>query len=285
MGENPAMSDPDLAKSRQALATMEHLVVQDIFLTETARLADVVLPATAMVEKDGTFTNTNRQVQMAHKVVEPPGDAKPDWWITTEIANRLGLDWDYSGPADIYEEMRALMPSHAGITWKRLKKEHAVTYPCANVNEPGREILFAGGFPTPSGRAKLVAVDYAPPQEVADADFPFILITGRMLEHWHTGVITRHAEILSNLEPSAVASLNPVALSRLGLKAGEMVKVTSRRGEITLAARADQRVPEDVVFVPFCFTEAPANLLTSSRLDPFGKIPEFKYSAVRVEKA
>ncbi len=284
MGENPAMSDPDAGHARAALAKLDHLVVQDIFLTETAHFADVVLPASAMPEKTGTFTNSNRQVQLARQVVEPPGEARQDWWIIREIANRMGLDWRYDGPEDVFAEMRGVMDSIKGISWRRLERESVVTYPCAEEDQPGKEILFGDGFPTKNGKALLVPVDVEPPGELPDDDYPVILTTGRMLEHWHTGAMTRHAGVLSELEPEAVASLHPGELAKMALAPGDAVRVTSRRGSITLKTRADRDVPEGMVFIPFCFVEAAANLLTSPKLDPFGKIPEFKFSAVRLEK-
>ncbi|MBL6933001.1 MAG: formate dehydrogenase subunit alpha [Rhodospirillales bacterium] len=285
MGENPAMSDPDVSHARAALAALEHLVVQDIFLTETAHFADVVLPATAFPEKSGTFTNSNRQVQMARQVIDAPGDARQDWWILQELANRIGLHWTYKGPQDVYAEMRQTMASIKGITWQRLEEEDCVTYPCASEDEEGKAILFGDGFPTKSGRGKLVPAHVQPPNEVPDEEFPIVLTTGRMLEHWHTGAMTRHATVLSAIEPEAVVSLHPKAIENLGIETGEHVSVTSRRGSITLKTRADRDVPESMAFIPFCFTEAAANLLTNSELDPYGKIPEFKFAAVRVEKA
>jgi len=285
MGENPAMSDPDAGHARAALAKLEHLVVQDIFLTETAHYADVVLPASAFPEKSGTFTNSNRQVQMARQVIDPPGDARQDWWIIQEIARRLGLDWNYNGPADIYAEMRSLMDSIKGISWERLENEGCVTYPCANEDEPGKPVLFGEGFPTASGKGKLVPADVVPPDELPDEDYPFVLTTGRMLEHWHTGAMTRRAGVLSALEPEAVASLNPRTLERMDCLPGDRITVSSRRGTVTLKARADRDVPDGMTFIPFCFMEAAANLLTNPKLDPYGKIPELKYCAVRVEKA
>ncbi len=284
MGENPAMSDPDVSHVRAALAKLDHLVVQDIFLTETAHFADVVLPASAMPEKNGTFTNSNRQVQLGRAVIEPPGEARQDWWIIQEIANRMGLGWTYKGPEDIYGEMQQVMDSIKGISWQRLEREDCVTYPCASESEPGKAVLFAGGFPTPSGRGKLVPAAVEPPDELPDDAYPIILTTGRMLEHWHTGAMTRHAGILSAIEPVAVASLHPRQLKSLDMEAGDTVRVSSRRGTVELMARADRDVPEGMVFIPFCFVEAAANLLTNPKLDAYGKIPEFKFAAVRLEK-
>ncbi len=285
MGENPAMSDPDQNHTREALSRLEHLVVQDLFLTETAAFADVVLPATAFPEKDGTFTNTDRRVQMGRKAVDPPGDARPDWWIVQEIARRMGLDWNYAGPADVFAEMRLVMPSLNGITWERLEREGAVTYPCDDEESEGRSVIFGDGFPTASGRGKLVPCEILPPDETPDDDYPLVLTTGRVLEHWHTGAMTRRAGVLDALEPEPHAHVSPEDLTRRGLRPGDLVRLSTRRGEIELAARADAAMPEGVVFVPFCYVEAPANMLTNPALDPFGKIPELKFAAVRLEPA
>ena len=285
MGENPAMSDPDVSHAREALAKLDHLVVQDIFLTETAAFADVVLPASAWPEKDGTVTNTNRQVQMGRTALPLPGDARQDWWLIQEIAHRLGLSWDYSGPAEVFEEMRGCMDSIKGISWERLQRESAVTYPCDHEDQPGREIMFGEGYPTASGRGKFVPAGIVPPDEVPDEEYPMILTTGRLLEHWHTGAITRRASILDTLEPEAVASLSTQDLRQLGVAPGEFLSVRTRRGQIRIKARADNAVSPGTVFIPFAFVEAAANLLTNAALDPFGKIPEFKYCAAHVEKA
>jgi len=285
LGENPAMSDPDQAHARAALAKLEHLVVQDIFLTETAWQADVVLPASAHAEKTGTFTNTNRQVQLAREVVPSPGDARQDWWITQEIARRIGLNWNYAHPRDVFAEMTEIMPSLANITWDRLEREDAVTYPCDAPDKPGNEIMFATGFPTASGRGRIVPTDLTPPDELPDDDYPMILTTGRMLEHWHTGAMTRRAGNLNDLEPEAIACLSPRDIGRMGLSPGEFIRVSTRRGAITLRVRLDRDVAEGMVFIPFCYTEAAANMLTNPQLDPFGKIPEFKFCAARIEPA
>jgi formate dehydrogenase major subunit len=285
MGENPAMSDPDAHHARAALAKLEHLVVQDIFLTETAFHADVVLPASAWPEKDGTVTNTNRQVQIGRKALELPGDTRQDWWIIQEIARRMGLDWNYKGPSDVFAEMATVMPSLNNITWERLEREDACTYPCDASDQPGHDIVFGDGFPTASGRAKLVPADVLPPDEQPDAEFPMVLTTGRQLEHWHTGAITRRARVLDEIEPEAVASLSSIDLRRLGISPGDPIRVVTRRGAIELKSRMDSAIPEGCVFVPFCYAEAAANMLTNPALDPVGKIPEFKFCAARVEKA
>ena len=283
MGENPAMSDPDVAHARAALAHLEHLVVQDIFLTETAWHADVVLPASAHAEKWGTYTNTNRQVQIGRPVLNPPGEARQDWELIQEIAQRIGLDWNYRDVSEVFTEMASVMPSLKNITWERLLREDAVTYPCDAPDKPGNEIIFATSFPTATGRARIVPADLLPPDELPDDEYPLVLTTGRLLEHWHTGAMTRRASKLDALEPEAIAGLNPKEMNRLGIRPGEFIKVSTRRGQVVLKARADRDVAEGMVFIPFCFTEAAANLLTNPQLDPFGKIPEFKFCAARVE--
>ena len=285
MGENPAMSDPDVEHARQALAKLEHLVVQDIFLTETAKYADVVLPASAWPEKNGTVTNTNRQVQLGRQALPMPGQAREDWSIVADLARSLGLNWSYAHPRDVFAEMRMAMPSLRGITWERLEREHSVTYPCDSEEEPGYEIVFGDGFPTATGRGRLVPASIIPPAEEPDAAYPMVLTTGRQLEHWHTGAMTRRASVLDDLEPEAVACLAPADLRRIGVAAGGKIRVSTRRGVIELKARADHGVPPGMIFIPFCYAEAAANILTNAQLDPFGKIPEFKFAAARVEPA
>jgi len=284
MGENPAMSDPDLEHARAAMAKLEHLVVQDIFLTETAYLADVVLPATAWPEKDGTVTNTDRMVQLGRKALDAPGEARADLWIIQELARRLGLAWDYAGPKDVWNEMRGCMDSIRGITWERLERDSSVTYPCENEGDPGQPVVFQTHFPTATGRGRFVPADLIRADERPDKNYPMVLITGRQLEHWHTGAMTRRAGVLDALEPEPVASLHPLDLAQLKVQPGEVVTVASRRGSIALYARADEGTPRGAVFIPFAFQEAAANLLTNPVLDPFGKIPEFKYCAVKVAK-
>ncbi len=284
MGENPAMSDPDVQHAREAICELEHLVVQDIFLTETAWHADVVLPASAHAEKWGTFTNTDRRVQIARPVVSPPGEARQDWELIQELARRVGLPWNYGQVSEVFAEMTHVMPSLDNITWERLLEEGAVTYPCDAPDKPGNEIIFATSFPTKSGRAKLVPASLLAPDEMPDDDYPMVLTTGRVLEHWHTGSMTRRASKLDDLEPEAFASLHPGELERLGLAAGDLVEVSTRRGTVQLKSRADRDVPEGMVFIAFCYAEAAANLLTNPKLDPMGKIPEFKYCAAKVER-
>ena len=285
LGENPAMSDPDVDHARAALARLEHLVVQDIFLTETANFADVILPASAFAEKTGTVTNTNRQVQMGRPAVAPPGAAREDWRITVDLARRLGLDWDYKHPSEVFAEMKQVMPSLDNITWDRLSRENAVTYPSLSPEDPGQAIVFGDGFPRAEGRARFAPAAVVAPDEVPDAEFPMILTTGRQLEHWHTGSMTRRARVLDAVEPEANCSMHPATLRKIGVEPGGMVRLTTRRGSIRLMARADRAVSPEMVFVPFAFVEAAANVLTNPALDPYGKIPEFKFAAVRVEKA
>ncbi len=285
MGENPAMSDPNVSHARAALAKLEHLVVQDIFLTETAGYADVVLPASAWPEKDGTVTNSNRQVQMGRHALQPPGLARQDLWIIEQIARRLGLDWQYGGPEAVFEEMRASMASIQGMSWQRLLAEDAITYPCATPEDPGQAVMFGDGFPTKDGRGLFVPCDITNPDELPDQEYPLVLLTGRLLEHWHTGAITRRAPVLDQLEPEAMAHLAPDTLDRFGVAPGERIRVESRRGVIELTARADNGVQPGTVFIPFCFAEAAVNLLTNAALDPDGKIPEVKYCAIKMSPA
>ena len=287
MGENPAMSDPDLNHARHALASLQHLVVQDIFLTETAWLADVVLPASAWPEKTGTVTNTDRMVQLGRRALSPPGEARPDLWIIQELARRIGLQWRYPGEdcgvAAVYEEMRqAMHAAISGVSWERLQRESSVTYPCLSEDDPGQPIVFTERFPTADGRVRLVPADIIPANERPDADYPFVLITGRQLEHWHTGSMTRRATVLDAIEPMATASMGGADLDALGLAPGDVITVRSRRGEVAIHVRRDDGTPRGAVFIPFAYYEAAANQLTNAALDPFGKIPEFKYCAVQI---
>jgi formate dehydrogenase major subunit len=284
MGENPAMSDPDVDHARAALCALDHLVVQDIFLTETAYLADVVLAATAWPEKVGTVTNTDRMVQLGRKAIEPPGAAREDFWIINELARRIGVDWYFNHPSEAFNEMRTCMDSIAGITWDRLESESSVTYPCVKEGDPGDPVVFIENFPTLSGRGKFVPADLISAAERPNDEYPMVLITGRQLEHWHTGSMTRRASTLDYIEPEPVASVHPLDLEGLKITPGSTLTIESRRGSISLYARADDGMPRGSVFVPFCYYEAAANMLTNPVLDPFGKIPEFKYCAVKVSK-
>lgn len=285
MGENPAMSDPNLSHARKALSALKHLVVQDIFMTETAHYADVILPASAFPEKTGTFTNTDRRVQLGRQAINPPGEARQDLDIILSMADRLGLNWNYREPSDVFNEMRQAMPSIAGITWDRLEAESSVTYPCNQEGDPGEPVIFRDQFPRAGGKAALVPATFSQADELPDEDYPCILITGRQLEHWHTGAMTRRASVLNYLEPQAVAMLHPDHLKQLGLQTGQSIRLRSRRGAVITQTRSDSGLNPGQVFLPFCYYEAAANLLTNEALDPDGKIPEFKFCAVQVEPA
>ncbi|WP_210410539.1 formate dehydrogenase subunit alpha [Oceanicola sp. D3] len=284
-GENPAMSDPDQHHARAALASLEHLVVQDIFFTETAWHADVILPASSQAEKLGTYTNSNRQVQLGRPVLPPPGEARQDWELIRDVANGIGCGWTYTDVPEVYAEMAALMPSLANISWERIEREGSVTYPAAAEDEPGQEVIFTEGFPTEDGRARIVPTDLVPPDELPDDEFPLVLTTGRLLEHWHTGAMTRTSHALNAQEPEPVVSMHPRDIGRMGFERGQQVTVETRRGDITLTLRADRDVTQGMLFIPFCFRDAPANFLTNPSLDPFGKIPEFKFAAARIRAA
>ena len=285
MGENPAMSDPDLAHAREGLARLEFLAVQDIFPTETAYLADVILPASAHAEKTGTFTNTDRMVQLGRAALAPPGEARQDLAIIVDVAKRFGLDWHYAHAREVFAEMRACMPSLSGISWERLEREGGVTYPCSGDDDPGEAVVFSDHFPTEDGRARFVPVSLHYAAERPDDEFPFVLITGRELEHWHTGSMTRRAQALDAIEPVPTVSMHPADLAKVGLQPGDRVVVSSRRGDIHLAARSDPGIAPGNVFIPFAYAEAAANVLTNPALDPAAKIPELKYCAVRVNRA
>ena len=287
IGENPALSEADQTRAERLLVGLDHLVVQDIFMTETAWLADVVLPASAWPEKTGTVSNTDRMVQLGRRALELPGEARLDLWIVQQMARRLGLDWRYDGDdagvAAVYEEMRlAMHEAIGGIGWSRLQKEGSVTYPCRDDADPGQPIVFIDRFATADGRLRLVPADIVPAAERPDATFPFVLITGRQLEHWHTGSMSRRARVLDALEPMATASLHGDDLHALGLAPGDVATVRSRRGEVCLHVRRDDGTPRGAVFIPFVYAEAAANLMTHAALDPVAKIPEFKYCAVAV---
>ncbi|MFD1157961.1 formate dehydrogenase subunit alpha [Roseovarius aestuarii] len=284
LGENPAMSDPDVEHARDALAKLDHLVVQDIFITETANYADVILPASALYEKSGTVSNTNRQVQMLRPAVPPPGEAKEDWLIEVELAKRCGLNWTYTHPSEVFAEMAINMRSLDNITWERLENT-AVTYPSLSPEDPGQAVVFGDGFPRPEGRARFTPASVIAPDDPPDAEYPMVLTTGRQLEHWHTGSMTRRATVLDAVEPEANCSMHPSTLRKLGVEPGDHVRLTTKRGSIEIMARADRAIAPDMVFLPFAYVEAAANILTNPAVDPYGKIPEFKFSAVKVEAA
>ncbi len=280
MGENPFLSDPNTNKVKKALAAMEFLVIQDIFLTQTARYADVVLPATAFPEKTGTYTNTDRRVQLGRMALEPPGQARTDWEVVAEMGRRMGYPMEYGSVEEVFEEIRSVTPSMAGITYERLRREGGINWPCPDEDHPGSPTLFQDEFP--SGKGKLVACEWKPAYEVEDEEYPFVLNTGRMLEHWHTGSMTRRSRALDAMQPEAILEMHPDDLEAVGAKPGGFVRASSRRGEIRIKAIGTMHTPRGTVFVPFHFEEAAANLLTIDALDPIGKIPEFKYCAVRV---
>ena len=285
MGENPAMSDPNLNHARAALAALDHLVVQDMFLTETAAFADVILPTSGWAEKDGTISNTDRRVQLGQAAVPLPGEARQDLWIIRDIGKGIGIDWDYQHVSEVYEEMRGAMPSINGISWDRLQQQSSVTYPCKDAEDPGQGVVFVDDFPTTNGKARLVAAKSILADEQPDQEYPLILITGRQLEHWHTGSMTRRTQVLDALEPVPVVYVNQQDLQSMGIEAGSEIIARSRRGELRAFARPDGALKKGEVFIPFCYHEAAANLLTNEALDPFGKIPEFKYCAIRLEAA
>jgi predicted molibdopterin-dependent oxidoreductase YjgC len=282
IGENPVLSDPDSQHVREALSRLDFLVAQDIFLSETARLADVVLPAASFAEKNGTFTNTERRVQMVRKVIEPVGDSRPDWWIVCQVAKKLGArGFDYGGPSEIMEEIRSLTPSYGGISYERLEKG-GIQWPCPSDDHPGTPILHTDIFAR--GKGKFVPLKYIPAGESPDAQYPLILTTGRSLYHFHTGTMTRKVSALNTLEPEGTLQISPQDASRMGITDGDKVKVSSRRGEVVSRARITEALPAGLVFMTFHFAESAANILTNPKLDPVSKIPEFKVAAVRVEK-
>ena len=283
LGENPFLSDPNINKVRKALSALDFLVVQDIFLTETAEFADVILPATSYLEKDGSYTNTDRRVQLGRKVLDPPGQARADWEIEQDIARRLGLDWDYASPSEVFDEMVALMPSYRNLAHANLGSSGKL-YPNADPeHSDGTIVMFVERFNTDDGLAHLVPAQWLPPKELPDAEYPLVLNTGRLLEHWHTGSMTRRSYALDAISPVAEVYIHPKDAADRGLAAGQMVQTRSRRGQIELRVRISHREQPGNVFIPFHFREAAANLLTIDAIDPYGKIPEFKFCAVQVE--
>ncbi len=282
MGENPAVSDPDQTLVLENIKKLDLLVVQDIFLSETAKMADVVLPAAASLEKEGTFTNTERRVQLLRKVVNPPGKAKPDWWIIQELAKRMGAEWNYESAENIFEELRRVVPQYRGITYGRIKK-FGVQWPCPDEEHPGTKFLHGETFPTPSGLARFSPYEYKPPAEETDEEYPFVLTTGRTYEHFHTGTLTRRVKGLNELVPEAFVEINEEDARKMGIKDGDCVIVESRRGAIRVKAKL-AGIRKGTVFIPFHFAESAANVLTIDALDPEAKIPELKVAAVRLKK-
>ena len=282
MGENPFLSDPNINKVKKALATMEFLVVQDIFLTETAEFADVILPASSFPEKEGTYTNTDRRVQLARQAIKTPGQARPDWEILIDLANRMGYPMKYKSPFDVFEELRQLIPGYAGITYERLEKPGGLVWPCPDEHHPGTPVLHLEQFP--AGKGKLIPSEFVPAKELPDVEYPFVLNTGRVLSQWHTGTMTRRAAALNAIEPEPFVEMNPIDMEKLEVQDKEMVSVKSRRGEVTIKARLSTKVQPGNVFIPFHYKEAAANLLTIDALDPVAKIPEYKFCAIRIDK-
>ena len=284
MGENPFLSDPNVNKVRKALSALEFLVVQDIFLTETAEFADVVLPASSYMEKDGTYTNTDRRVQIGRKVLEP-GEARDDWKVLCDLATRIGLPMDYASPSEVFDELAALMPNYAGLSYDNLGATGKL-YPNPDPeHSDGKVVLFDERFGTDDGKAHLVPAEWLPAKELPDDEFPFILNTGRLLEHWHTGSMTRRSYALDTIQPEAHVFLNPDDAAAMGVGDGDFVRVTAARGSIELVRGRVAPDTPGTCFIPFHFREAAANVLTIDEIDPIGKIPEFKFCAVRVEPA
>jgi formate dehydrogenase major subunit len=282
MGENPFLSDPNTNKVRKALAQLDFLVVQDIFLTETAEFADVILPASSYFEKSGTYTNTDRRVQVGRQVMDSPGEAREDWRIICDVATRMGYPMRYDSPAEVFDEFAALTAGYQGLSHELLGATGKL-WPCSDpLHSDGEQILFGDRFPTANGRGKFVPCPYRLPHELPNLEYPFVLNTGRVLEHWHTGTMTRRSQALHEIEPEPFVAVHPEDLRQGGIRADGLVRVESRRGAIELAVRPDPRLERGTVFIPFHFREAAANILTTDALDPFGKIPEFKYCAVRL---
>ena len=285
LGENPFLSEPNVNEVRKGLENLDFLVVQDIFLTETAEFADVILPATSALEKTGTFTNTDRRVQIGRPALEAPGEARLDWEIICEISTRMGYPMSYASASEIFDELVSVTDSHRGLSYEKLGATGKL-YPCPNPDESdGTEVMFGEGFPTADGRARFVAAEHSGADELPDTEYPFILVTGRVLEHWHTGVMTRRSRALSAIQPESFVEVHPEDCRRLGIDDGELVHVRSRRGEVTLPVRRGTETQPGSVFIPFHYREAAANVLTNDKLDPDGKIPEFKFCAVQLEAA
>lgn len=281
MGENPMLSDPNLSHVTEAFESVEFLVCQDIFLNETAQLADVVLPAASFAEKSGTFTNTERRVQMVRPALEPPGQARPDWSIILDIANRMGAGWEYSGPSEIFDEMATLTPQYAGMNYDRLENG-GLQWPCPTPEHPGTPVLHVGKFTR--GRGLFAALDFRPPAELPDEEYPFLLSTGRILFHWHGGTMSRRSPGLDAIAPEAEAEIHPADAARLGLENGDLARVYSRRGSVVATTKVTKRSSPGMVFMTFHYAEAAVNLLTIDAVDPTAKIPEYKVCAVNVEK-
>jgi predicted molibdopterin-dependent oxidoreductase YjgC len=284
MGENPIISDPDIAHAEAWFRSVEFLAVQDLFLTETARYADVVLPGASFAEKTGTFVNTERRIQLSQRAIDPPGEARTDWEILVDLSNRVGLATPFRSPEEVMAEISALAPSWAGVTYPRLGGG-GLQYPVPHREHPGTAFLFDDRFPTDDGRARFHAVEYADPGELPDEEFPFVMGTGRQLYHWHTGTMTRRSQGLDAREPVPTVEVHPEDAAELGVADGDLVRITSRRNTVLIGVRLSNRVARRQVFVPFHFREAAANLLTSPVLEPHAKMAALKVCAVRLEPA
>ena len=282
MGENPIISDPDVSHAEAWFRELEFLAVQDLFLTETARYADVILPGASFAEKDGTYVNTERRIQLAKKAVNPPGQARGDLDIIIELSNRIGLPTSFRNAAEVMDEIARVTPSWRGVSHARLDGGPGLQYPVPDENHPGTAFLFDERFPTRDGKAVFHAVEFLPPAELPDDEYPFILNTGRQMYHWHTGTMTRRSFALDARESTPTVELNPADAAALGVKDGDTIAISSRRGRITIAARISGRVARHQVFVPMHYREAAANLLTNPALDPYAGIPEFKVCAVKL---
>jgi formate dehydrogenase major subunit len=286
MGENPMLSDPDIKHVEQGLENLDFLVVQDIFMSETAELADVVLPSACYGEKNGTQTNTERRVQKWRKAIDPPGLAKPDWMIICDIASRMGYgeQFPYTSEEEIFEEIAEVTPSYGGMSYSRLDSPEALQWPCPSPDHPGTDILHREKFATPDGLGVFSVVKHIPPAEVPDDEYPLILTTGRNIWHWHTGTMTRRSQTLDNEVGTGWVEINPDDAKDLGIEDGEMVAAISRRGRIEVPARVTRDIKRGVIFIPFHFSECAANVLTNNAVDDIAKIPEYKVCAIRIEK-
>jgi formate dehydrogenase major subunit len=285
MGENPVLSDPNIAHAEHWVRGLEFLAVQDLFLTETARWADVVLPGSSFAEKAGTFVNTDRHIQLTEAALDPPGEARCDLDILIDLSNRLGLETTWRSPGDVMTEIASVTPTWRGVSYEMLRRRRSIQYPVPTPDSDGTAYLFEDGFPTPDGRAKFIPVEFLPPDELPSEQYPYILNTGRQMYHWHTGTMTRRSEGLDSREPVPIVEMHPLDALDLGVGEGDQVRVSSRRGSILIAVRLSDRQARGQIFIPMHFREAAANLLTNPQLDPYAKIAAFKISAVRIEPA
>jgi formate dehydrogenase major subunit len=283
MGENPVISDPNIAHAEEWVRGLEFLAVQDLFLTETARWADVVLPGSSFAEKSGTYVNTDRHIQLTDAALEPPGQSRRDLEILIDLSNRLGLPTEWEGPGDVMREIAGVTPSWRGVSYEMLGRRRSIQYPVPTPESEGTPFLFDDEFPTPDGRARFIPVEFLPPDELPSEEFPYILNTGRQMYHWHTGTMSRRSEGLDSREPVPIVEMHPADAIDLGVGEGDTVRVTSRRGSILIGVRLSDRQAPGQIFIPMHFREAAANLLTNPQLDPYARIAAFKISAVRIE--